>query len=361
MRFGQCKINNPGAERLVHLQCRYKWLYPLINGNVFTEPQQTHTFRKGIKAMTEKTRKQIEGIRNAQFGTEIEMYNITRQKAAKTAATYFGTGRYKYTGDERGYCSWSAWDAQGREWLFQRDSSIVARKDSERCELVSPLLNHSDLEFLQELVRQLRHAGARSNPEHFCGVHIHIHEQGHTPQSLRNLVNLMASHEDLIAKAVKLDRNREARYCKMVDPGFLERLNSRKPTTMEALADCWYNGSPGRNSHYHPSRYSCLNYHSLFRGSGIELRLFQFDSPSDDKKGGLNAGQLKAMIQFSLGLSELAKSIKYASPKKGQRDNEKYGLRCFLLRMGLIGDEFKTAREYFLRNASGNSAFRHAA
>ena len=75
----------------------------------------------------------------------------------------------------------------------------------------------------------------------------------------------------------------------------------------------------------------------------------------------MNAGQLKAMIQFSLGLSELAKSIKYASPKKGQRDNEKYGLRCFLLRMGLIGDEFKTAREYFLRNASGNAAFRHAA
>ena len=64
--------------------------------------------------MTEKTRNQIEGIRNGRYGIEIEMYNITRQKAAKTAATYFGTGRYKYTGDERGYCSWSAWDAQGR-------------------------------------------------------------------------------------------------------------------------------------------------------------------------------------------------------------------------------------------------------
>ena len=103
MRFGQCKINNPGAERLVHLQFRYKWLYPLINGNVFTEPQQTHTFRKGIKAMTEKTRKQIEGIHNGRYGVEIEMYNITRQEAAKTAATYFGTGLYKYTGDEKGY------------------------------------------------------------------------------------------------------------------------------------------------------------------------------------------------------------------------------------------------------------------
>ena len=311
--------------------------------------------------MTEKTRKQIEGIYNARFGTEIEMYNITRQKAAKTAATYFGTDRYKYTGDERGYCSWSAWDAQGREWLFQRDSSIVARKDTERCELVSPLLSHTDMEFLQELVRQLRHAGARSNPDHACGVHIHVFEQGHTPQSLRTLANLMASHEDLIAKAVNLDRNREARYCKMVDPGFLERLNSRKPTTMEDLADCWYNGSPERHSNYHPSRYACLNYHSLFTNKGIELRLYQFDNPTDDKKGGLNAIQLKAMIQFSLGLSELAKNIKYASPKKRQRDNEKYELRCLLLRMGLIGDEFRTTRQYLLRNASGSAAFRHAA
>ena len=146
-----------------------------------------------------------------------------------------------------------------------------------------------------------------------------------------------------------------------MDPGFLQRLNSKKPSTMEDLADCWYNGSTGRNSHYHPSRYTMANFHSLFKGTGIEFRLFQFDNPTDEKKGGLNAGQLKAMIQFSLGLSELAKSIKYASPKKGQRDNEKYGLRCFLLRMGLIGDEFKTAREYFLRNASGSSAFRHAA
>ena len=134
--------------------------------------------------MTEKTRKQIEGIHNGRFGVEIEMYNITRQKAAKTAATFFGTGLYKYTGDEKGYCTWSAFDQQGREWLFQRDSSILAERDSERCELVTPLLHYSDLEFLQELVRQLRHAGARSNPEHFCGVHLHIHEEGHTPQSL---------------------------------------------------------------------------------------------------------------------------------------------------------------------------------
>ena len=81
-RSDRHNIDKHSPERLVHLQCRYKWLYPRNDGNVFTEPQQTHTFRKGIKAMTEKTRKQIENMKLQSYGVEVEMYNITRQKAA---------------------------------------------------------------------------------------------------------------------------------------------------------------------------------------------------------------------------------------------------------------------------------------
>ena len=98
MRFVRYKCDKLGAERLVHLQCRYKWLYPLINGNVFTEPKQTH-LKKGDKAMTEKTRKQIENMKSQTYGVEIEMTGITRAKAARTAAAYFGTRRWKNTAD----------------------------------------------------------------------------------------------------------------------------------------------------------------------------------------------------------------------------------------------------------------------
>ena len=69
-----------------------------------------------------------------------------------------------------------------------------------------PILTYGDIETLQELCRQLRHAGAKSDASRGCGVHIHIGAQGHTPQSLRNLANIMASHESLIAEALKLDR-----------------------------------------------------------------------------------------------------------------------------------------------------------
>ena len=105
--------------------------------------------------MNEKTRKQIENLKNQTIGVEIEMNNITRNKAAKIATGFFGTDDFKDTASRNGYQTWSAWDAQGREWKFQKDVSI-AGPDSEKCELVTPILNYSDIETLQELVRKLR-------------------------------------------------------------------------------------------------------------------------------------------------------------------------------------------------------------
>lgn len=42
-----------------------------------------------------------------------------------------------------------------------------------------------------------------------------------------------------------------------------------------------------------------------------------------------------------------------------ETDNEKYTFRCFLLRLGMIGTEYKITRKILLRNLTGNSAFRH--
>ena len=70
---------------------------------------------------------------------------------------------------------------------------------------------------------------------------------------------------------------------------------------------------------------------------------------------------MKAYIQLCLAMSELAKEVAYASPKPQQTENPKYALRCFLLRLGFIGDEFKTAREFFINKLEGNSAWRQAA
>ena len=308
--------------------------------------------------MTNATARQIESMKKQTIGVEIEMNSITRDKAAKTAAAYFGTDRWENTHTRNGYQTWSAWDEQGREWKFQKDVSI-AGPDSQKCELVTPVLTYGDMELLQGLVRELRHAGAKSSPSRGCGVHIHIGSEGHTPQTIRNLVNLMASHEDQLTKAIEIEHRRQVRYCQTVDPDFLKRINRRKPRTKEELARCWYNG-PVHRHHYSETRYRMLNLHSFFtRYHTIEFRCFNFDEQSERRKGGLHAGQLKAMIQLCLAMSQMAKQLRTASPKKQQTENEAYAFRCWMLRLGFIGDEFKTARTYFMRNFKGNCAWRH--
>ena len=120
--------------------------------------------------MNAKTAKQIEEMMNQTIGVEVEMNSITRAKAAQIAADFFGTHRHENTAGRNGYETWSAWDEQGREWKMQKDVSI-AGPDSQKCELVTPILTYGDIETLQELIRRLRKAGAKSDYTRGCGVH----------------------------------------------------------------------------------------------------------------------------------------------------------------------------------------------
>ncbi len=310
--------------------------------------------------MNTKTEAQIARMKEQTIGVEIEMNHITREKAAKIAADYFGTDRTQNTAFRNGYCTWSAWDAQGREWKFQKDVSISG-PDSEKCELVTPILHYEDIETLQELVRRLRRAGAVSHAGIGAGVHVHIGAQGHTPQSLRNLANIMASHENLILEALNVNEGRIDRYCRTIEPKFIEMINKKKPTTMAQLADVWYtaNGADyGRNQHYNESRYHVTNYHAVFTKGTLEFRCFEFEKPANGRKNGLHAGRLKAYIQLCLALSQMAKDLKTASPKPQQHDNPKFAMRTWLIRMGMVGAEFATAREVLTEKLDGDNAFR---
>ena len=309
--------------------------------------------------MNERIENQITNMKNQTIGVEIEMNSITRPKAAEKVAAYFGTRAWN-AASEYGYSSWACKDNQGRIWKFQKDVSI-AGDEEHKCEMVTPILKYEDLEDLQEIVRILRKAGAKSDASRMCGVHIHIGANGHTAKTMRNLTNIMASHESLLAEALNLDRNRVSRYCRTVDPRFLTQINKRKPQTMSQFADIWYksqNADCGRTAHYNGSRYHMLNFHATFTKGTIEFRLFQFDEPANGKANGLHAGQLKSYIQLCLALSEMAKAVKGASAKPQQHENPKYAMRTWLLRLGFIGEEFKTAREFLTKRLSGDCSFR---
>ena len=71
-----------------------------------------------------------------------------------------------------------------------------------------------------------------------------------------------------------------------------------------------------------------------------------------------DSDEIAAYTQFISRLCDMARDAKRVSSKPTETDNDKYAFRCFLLRLGFIGKEYKIARKILLRNLTGNSAFR---
>lgn len=281
------------------------------------------------------------------------MTGLTRAAAARIIAGHFDTQATHVGG---GYDAYTIRDNRNRQWKVVSDASIRCRNGNNRSasrdysvEFVSPICQYEDIETVQELVRKLRAGGARVNDS--CGIHVHVDASSHTPQTLRNIVNIMASKEDLLYKTLKVQVNRE-HYCQKADTRFLEELNHKRPKTMQEVEQMWYNGYGGRYIHYDDSRYHALNLHSVFSKGTIEFRMFNFT---------LHAGEVKSYIQLCLAISHQALVQRGASRIKRQPENEKYTFRTWLLRLGLIGDEFKTARQHLLKNLEGNIAWRDPA
>lgn len=174
----------------------------------------------------------------------------------------------------------------------------------------------------------------------------------HSVKTLRNLVNIMVSKEDLLYKALAVDVARENHYCQKTDLSFLEELNRKKPKSIENFERMWYHGDSRSFDHYDETRYHALNLHSVFSKGTIEFRLFN---------GTMHAGKVKTYIQLSLAISHQALVQKGASHSRTKSTNEKYTFRTWLLRLGMIGEEFQTARKFLLENLEGNIAWKDPA
>ncbi len=172
---------------------------------------------------------------------------------------------------------------------------------------------------VQEVVRAIREAGARTDSS--CGIHVHVGFGEHTPASLRRLVNIVNighhwgkpsagyatstqalivasrgsstrftalphTKEDLLTMALGISQHRREEWCRPVDQRFLEALNRAKPDTLESFAAIWYrhNSEAGyywemlARHHYDHSRYHLLNLHAAFSlerpARTIEFRAF---------------------------------------------------------------------------------------
>lgn len=281
-------------------------------------------------------------LKRQAFGVEIEMTGITRAKAANIIAEHFNSSATFQ------YGAYRIFDSNYRIWKVVRDGSIIT-SSGEKVEVVTPKLNYNDIETLLEIVRKLRKAGAKSSPALKCGIHIHVDAANHTPQSIKNLVAIMASKEDILFRALNVGVAREIRYCKKVETATIQRM-SKKIINMDQAKQAWYGDNLSHNHKYHQSRYHALNLHAVWFKGTVEFRMFN---------GTMHAGEIKAYIHLALAISAQAITQKSASFRKTASNNEKYTFRTWLLRLGMIGDEFKNTRAHLLKHLDGDSAWRY--
>ena len=299
------------------------------------------------------------GLKDQRYGVEIEMTGLTRYAAAKALAGYFGTevrhiGGYVYD-------IFEVTDTEGKTWKIMRDGSIYTERKSGRTythtsdrsysvEMVSPILTYEELPKLQEVVRQVRHAGAKVNGS--CGMHIHVDGANHTPRSLRNILGIMYAKEDLLFNALQVQSSRVS-YCRKTREDILVKMRKQRNLTMEKAAQIWYGDTDWERhsrQHYDNSRYHTVNLHAMFSKGTVEFRLFNSTT---------HAGEVKACVNLALAISAQAIRQKSTQLGKTASGNEKFTFRTWLLNLGLIGDEYKTTRHHLMKHLEGNAAWRY--
>lgn len=288
------------------------------------------------------------------------MTGISRQQAAEAVAALFGTTA-SHIRSSRTYDPWEVPDNEGKTWRFVFDSSIHATHkvrrqqlpisdDTYKVEMNSPKLSYSEMGKLQEVVRTLRHVGAVANES--CGMHVHVDASKHTPRSLKNALSIMYSKEDILFKALHVNEHRVDRWCQKVREPMLEKIRKLPTnTTMDRLKETWYEGADGSCEHYNWTRYYALNLHSVFYRGTLEWRCFEST---------LHAGKVRANITLALAISAQAINQKRTLMRKTEiSENPAFPFRTFLLRLGLIGPEYKNVREHLLSNLPGDRAWRY--
>lgn len=299
------------------------------------------------------------GLKDQCFGVEVEMTGICREEAAWVLAEYFRM-EPQYKGGA--YGTWNVTDSNGKIWKLMSDSSIYIEHKTDtgyeptddtdyRVEMVTPKLTYDELPKLRDCVRLLQRAGAKVNSS--CGIHVHVDAANHNRQSLKNLIGIMFSKEDILFKALQVNEGRAAQWCKKVREPMLMKareLSSDETKDLTELEDIWYEGFPDRRAHYNRSRYYALNLHSVFYRGTVEFRCFNST---------LDPGRVAAYVNLCLAMSAQAIAQRSTVMRKTHSDNELFTFRVWLVRLGLNGPEFKETREQLLANLDGDRAWRH--
>lgn len=156
---------------------------------------------------------------------------------------------------------------------------------------------------------------------------------GHTVTSLRNLVNMLASKQQLLFTAFGLNQP-------LLDSYLAKELDKIPIEDMDTFPIVWAELGDQR----------CQGLELDFKKQRMILNL---------PKANPLPEEMAAFQDLAACMNENAKALKYSSFKPSQGENPKYALRTWLLRLGMHGDRFKATRKVLLAHLPGSSAFRH--
>ena len=240
------------------------------------------------------------------YRVSIAMLGVDCAQAAAAAARRLPGGQVRK--DDEG--TWLVDDCLERIWaVIDGADNIDAmfEKPRDRCVLVSPLLAYEDMDDLLCLLREVRSAtGVEGGPS--CGMRVYAFLGEGNWLAKVNLRNLFCSKRALLFKALETD-------LEAFRPGAQERIDR-----------------------------------IVFGEEGL-CEVFPYDAASS-----LDPGEAGATLQLALAAAAQAVSQERVSAKPGKAENERYAFRCWMVRMGLVGDEYKPMRRRFLKRLPGDSA-----
>lgn len=297
--------------------------------------------------MRTKRRQSTLNLQEFRYGVELECVGRDRETVARAIASVVG-GEVTYVGGS--YDAWNVRDSRNRVWGVVTDSSLRSVPAHLRAELVSPILEYGDIEEFQSIIRAVRGVGAHVDGG--CGLHMHVGTEKFDGKALVNLAKTFYKYEPLILAALGVNEQRLSQYTKPLSDSIIKRLEKLKNKSKDAVNKAWYGYQNNSPSRYCNSRYQTLNMNSVWYRGTVEFRM---------ANSSLHAGKVKAVIQFCLALCAHAVNSRCASSRKREFDpaSAKYDLRVLLLRLGMNGKEFRTARRHLLAAMPGDAAWKH--
>ena len=214
---------------------------------------------------------------------------------------------------------------EGETYTIDKSGKItnVEGIELELEDILNPIIEEKTNEVNEEQTEEIQNAP----------FEIAITMEGHTGITLRNLINMIYSKQELIRKSLGISED-------IINEDFVKGINEVEIHTLEEF----------KKEADNIGKDNCNGIEFDFENKRISFKFINEEADTE---------KIKAYTQFIELLAQSAKELKHASAKVSVTDNPKFTFRVFLIRLGMVGDEYKTARKILLKNLEGNAAFRY--